>query len=103
MGEEAFSDPGAWVGFLRLAPGSASGWHHHGAWTSYAVVLRGVLRWEHGPGGREALEVAAGDVGRMPAVLVHRDVSAGDEDLELVLFRVGHGELTIDVEGPDAG
>jgi hypothetical protein len=29
-------------------------------------------------------------------------VSAGDEDLEMVLFRAGEGELTIDVDGPDA-
>ena len=101
-GEEAFADPGAWVGFLKLSPGSASGWHHHGAWDSYACVLRGVLRWEFGPGGAEALEIGAGDSGRMPGGVVHRDVSAGDEDLEMILFRSGEGELTIDVDGPDA-
>lgn len=98
---EAFHDPGAWVGFLELAPGSASGWHHHGAWDSYAVVLRGVLRWEFGADGADAIEVAAGDTGRMPAGLVHRDVSAGDEDLHVVLFRAGEGPLTIDVDGPE--
>lgn len=101
-GEEAFADARAWVGFLALAPGAASGWHHHGAWESYAVVQRGVLRWEFGASGEEALEVSAGDVGRMPARLVHRDVNAGDEDLEMVLFRAGEGPLTIDVDRPDA-
>jgi uncharacterized RmlC-like cupin family protein len=100
-GEEAFADPRAWVGFLVLPPGAASGWHHHGEWDSYAVVQRGVLRWEFGVDGTDAIEVAAGDVGRMPAHLVHRDVSAGREDLELVLFRSGSGPLTIDVAGPD--
>ena len=79
IGEEAFSDPGGWVGFLTLDPGAASGWHHHGDWNSYACVLRGVLRWEFGFGGRDAVEVRAGDTGRMPAGKVHRDVSAGDE------------------------
>jgi hypothetical protein len=29
-------------------------------------------------------------------------VSAGTEDLAMVLFRAGEGQLTIDVEGPDA-
>jgi uncharacterized RmlC-like cupin family protein len=101
-GEEAFSDPRGWVGFIELPPGAVSGWHHHGEWDSYACVQRGVLRWEYGPGGREALEVGPGDVGRMPARIVHRDVSAGTEDLEMVLFRAGEGPLTIDVEGPDA-
>jgi quercetin dioxygenase-like cupin family protein len=102
-GEEAFADPHAWVGFLKLPPGATSGWHHHGEWDSYACVLRGTLRWEYGPGGRDALEVSAGDTGRMPAHVVHRDVSAGDEDLEMILFRAGEGELTINVEGPDGG
>ena len=102
-GEEAFADPGAWVGFIDLPPGATSGWHHHGEWDSYACVLRGVLRWEYGVDGREALEVHAGDVGRMPAHVVHRDVSAGDEDLSMILFRAGEGPLTFDVEGPAAG
>ena len=102
-GEEAFADAGAWVGFLDLAPGAASGWHHHGRWDSYAVVQRGVLRWEFGPDGADSIEVAAGDTGRMPALVVHRDVSVGDEPLALVLFRAGGdgGPLTIDVDGPD--
>ena len=100
-GEEAFADPGGWVGFLTLHPGAASGWHHHGDWQSYACVLRGVLRWEFGPGGSEAIEVGAGDTGRMPARTVHRDVSAGAETLEMILFRAGEGPLTIDVSGPD--
>jgi uncharacterized RmlC-like cupin family protein len=88
-GEEAFADPAAWVGFLRLPPGASSGWHHHGEWDSYACVQRGVLRWEFGPGGGAAIEVGPGDTGRMPRGVVHRDVSAGDEELEMILFRAG--------------
>jgi uncharacterized RmlC-like cupin family protein len=100
-GHEAFHHAHGWVGFLRLEPGASSPWHHHGEWDSYAYVLAGVLRWEHGPGGDDATEIAAGGVGHMPAWMIHRDVSAGEEDLEIVLFRAGHGELTIDVAGPD--
>lgn len=101
-GEEVFRDPAAWVGVLELEPGATSGWHHHGEWDSYAYVLEGVLRWEYGARAEKAIEVAPGDVGRMPARLVHRDVSAGNQTLRLVLFRTGHGELTIDVPGPSA-
>jgi uncharacterized RmlC-like cupin family protein len=101
FGEEAFADPGAWVGFLELPPGATSAWHHHGEWDSYACVLKGVLRWEYGPGGADAIEVSAGDTGRMPAHVVHRDVSAGDEPLSMILFRAGVGELTVNVDGPD--
>ena len=101
FGEEAFADATGWVGFLALPPGATSQWHHHGAWVSYAVVQRGVLRWEYGAEGADAIEVGPGDVGRMPGGVVHRDVSAGAEDLEMVLFRSGEGPLTIDVDGPD--
>lgn len=100
-GEEAFRHDGAWIGYLRLPPGAASGWHHHGEWGSYACVLEGVLRWEFGPGGRDAIEVGPGDTGHMPAWAVHRDVSAGATDLVMILFRAGEGEITIDVPGPD--
>jgi uncharacterized RmlC-like cupin family protein len=99
--EEAFADATGWVGFLALPPGATSQWHHHGAWVSYAVVQRGLLRWEYGAEGADAIEVGPGDVGRMPGGVVHRDVSAGTEDLEMVLFRSGEGPLTIDVDGPD--
>lgn len=102
IGQQAFSHEQGWVGFLRLEPGASSPWHHHGEWDSYAYVIAGVLRWEHGPGGMDATEIGAGDVGHMPAWMIHRDVSAGDVDLEMVLFRAGDGELTIDVDGPDA-
>jgi len=101
FGEEAFADPGAWVGFLELPLGATSGWHHHREWDSYACVLAGVLRWEFGPDGADAIEVAAGDTARMPAHVVHRDVSAGAEPLSMILFRAGEGELTVNVDGPD--
>jgi uncharacterized RmlC-like cupin family protein len=102
-GEEAFADAGGWVGYISLAPGATSGWHHHGEWESYACVQRGVLRWEFGADGSEAIEVAAGDTGYIPAWRIHRDVSAGDEPLEMILFRAGSGPLTINVDGPDGG
>ena len=102
VGQEAFSDPGAWVGFVDLPPGASSGWHHHGEWDSYACVLSGVLRWEFGERGEEYIEVAAGDTGRMPAHVVHRDVSAGREALSMILFRAGVGELTFNADGPSA-
>ncbi|MDQ4034360.1 MAG: cupin domain-containing protein [Chloroflexota bacterium] len=98
-GEQAFHEGGAWVGFLSLAPGASSPWHHHGEWNSYAYVTQGVLRWEFGDGS-EFIEMEAGDVGHMPARIVHRDVSAGPEDLLMILFRAGEGPLTIDTDGP---
>jgi uncharacterized RmlC-like cupin family protein len=100
-GHEAFADATGWVGFISLPPGAMSQWHHHGEWTSYAVVYRGVLRWEFGVGGGEAIVVEPGATGRMPAHRIHRDVSAGGEPLEMTLFRTGQGPLTISVDGPE--
>ena len=100
IGQQAFRHDQGWVGFLRLEPGASSPWHHHGEWDSYAYVIAGVLRWEFGADGRDSIEIGAGDTGHMPAWRIHRDVSAGEEDLEMVLFRAGRGELTIDVPGP---
>ena len=101
VGEQAFHHTGAWVGFLRLEPGASSPWHHHGEFGSYVHVSTGVLRWEYGKDGRGGIEIGAGDVGYMPAWVIHRDVSAGDEDLHMILFRAGRGELTINVDGPE--
>jgi quercetin dioxygenase-like cupin family protein len=102
IGQQAFHHEQGWVGFLHLEPGASSPWHHHGEWDSYAYVFAGVLRWEHGPGGADATEIRPGEVGHMPSWMIHRDVSAGDEDLDMILFRAGGGQLTIDVDGPDA-
>jgi uncharacterized RmlC-like cupin family protein len=100
-GEEAFRDESAWVGFLRLKPGATSPWHHHGAYDSYAVVTAGILRWEYGEDGAESIDIGAGDTGFMPGWRIHRDVSAGHEDLVMALFRAGKGDvLTYDVDGP---
>ena len=101
IGQQAFRHDQGWVGFLRLEPGASSPWHHHGEWDSYAYVIAGVLRWEFGADGQDSIEIGPGDTGHMPAWRIHRDVSAGEEDLEMVLFRAGRGELTIDVPGPE--
>jgi len=71
-GMEAIHDPGAWIGFLELEPGAASGWHHHGNWTSYAMVQAGILRWEF---GRHGADGARRDAERQRATrLAHRDL-----------------------------
>ena len=74
IGQQAFHHDQGWVGFLHLEPGASSPWHHHAEWDSYAYVFRGVLRWEHGPGGRDATEIGPGGVGHMPSWMIHRDV-----------------------------
>ena len=49
-----------WFGWVRTDAGTDGGWHHHGDRDSYVYVLRGAVRIDFGPGGREHVEAARG-------------------------------------------
>ena len=99
--EEAISSEGLWIGVVKSAPGMASGWHHHGEHDTYVYVIRGGLRIEYGPGGREQAEASARDVLHIPQKTVHREASGGPEGAESVVFRTGTGQLLFNVDGPE--
>lgn len=83
-------------------PGIASGWHHHGDYDVYGYVVSGSVRFESGPGGRDAVSVGPGDFFNVPAHTVHRDVNpSADEGQEVILFLRGNGPMVVNVEGPD--
>lgn len=90
-----------WVGWARTDAGLAGGWHHHGDRDSYVYVLRGAVRIEFGPGGRDQVTAQAGDLVFNPAHLVHREVTEADEPAELFVVRIGSGPLNVNVDGPD--
>src|SRR2546425_8236496 len=83
----AFHDERAIVSQTHLAPSAVSGWHHHGTRHLYGYVVSGRLRLEHGPGGKEAVEVTPGDFFHIPPRLVHRDLNM-DKGRALVLVNV---------------
>ena len=90
-----------WVGWVRTDAGLAGGWHHHGDRDSYVYIVRGAVRIEFGPGGREQVTAEAGDLVFNPAGLVHREVTEADEPAELFVVRIGSGPLNVNVDGPD--
>lgn len=90
-----------WLGWVRTDAGLAGGWHHHGDRDSYVYILRGAVRIEFGPGGRDQVTAEAGDLVFNPARLVHREVTEADEPAELFVVRIGSGPLNVNVEGPD--
>jgi uncharacterized RmlC-like cupin family protein len=92
-----------WIGWVRTDPGMAGGWHHHGDRDSYVYVLRGSVRIDWGPGGREQLTAATGDLVFNPARMVHREVTAPGEPAEFFVVRIGPGPLNVNVEGPEPG
>lgn len=56
-----------------------SGWHHHGEDVTMGYVLKGSIALEFGPGGSQKVEIG-----------------------ELVISRVGEGQLVFPVDGPEA-
>jgi uncharacterized RmlC-like cupin family protein len=90
-----------WLGWVRTDAGLAGGWHHHGDRDSYVYVLRGGVRIEFGPGGREHVTAIAGDLIFNPAGLVHREITEAGDPAELFVVRIGTGPLNVNVDGPD--
>ena len=87
--EEAVRTTSMWAGIATTAGQTFSGWHHHGAYESVIHVLRGRVRLEFGPGGRETLEAAAGDTLYVAPGEVHREGNPGDDQSEIVVVRGG--------------
>ena len=98
---ELFDRDGRWAGWIRTDAGVAGGWHHHGDHDSYIYVLRGALRIDYGPGGRERVEATAGDFIFNPAGIVHRETTSPEGDVEAFVVRVGDGPQLVNVEAPD--
>ena len=98
--QEAFAGERMWSGIARTEPGMVSGWHHHGEYETTIYVLSGALRMEFGPGGAAAVEAGPGDFVYVPKGVVHREGNPSGEPAELVLVRAGHGESTVNVDGP---
>jgi uncharacterized RmlC-like cupin family protein len=92
----AFTSEDTWTGTVVIAPGTASGWHHHGEHRSYLYIVRGEAQFE-GTDGRR-LVAKPGDFVFVPPREVHREVNPGGEESEVVLFRVGSGPVVVNVE-----
>src|SRR5919199_5713705 len=63
----AFEAPGLWAGVVHTEPGATSGWHHHGEHETSLFVVRGRMRLEPGPGGRDVVEAGPGGLPPGPA------------------------------------
>jgi uncharacterized RmlC-like cupin family protein len=99
--EEAVATDRMWGGLARTEPGSASGWHHHGANETTFYVLSGAVRVEFGPGGGESMDLGRGDFGYIARDTVHRESNPSDQEAVVVVVRAGSGPAVIKVEGPD--
>jgi uncharacterized RmlC-like cupin family protein len=92
-----------WAGWVRTAPGVAGGWHHHGDRDTYFFMIGGSLAVEFGPAGRQKVNASVGDLGFVPAGVVHREITGPDGPAEAFLLRIGTGPQNVNVDGPDPG
>lgn len=100
--EEAVATEAMWAGLVRTAPGTVSGWHHHGAFESVIYVATGALVMEFGPDGRETLEARPGDFLYVAPGAVHRESNPTPDESHIIVVRSGSGEAVINVERPQA-
>jgi uncharacterized RmlC-like cupin family protein len=98
--EQALANDTQWAGLARTAPGVISGWHHHGENDTTVYVEAGCFRVEFGAGGSEVVDAEAGDFVVIPGGLVHRESNPSAAESRLIVFRVGTGPPTINVDGP---
>ena len=86
----------------RNLPNAISGWHHHGERTACVYLLQGQLRLECGAGGRESVDVSAGDFYVIFPNTIHREQNPGTEDQVLIAFYLGSGPTVVNVDAPEA-
>lgn len=93
---QAFASDDTWTGTVVIPAKTASGWHHHGEHRSYLYVVRGTARFDGADG--EQLVASPGDFVLIEPAEVHREVNPGDQESEVVLFRIGRGPVVVNVE-----
>ena len=98
----AFEGDGHWFGHVEADPETMSGWHHHGENVTMGYVIKGTVTLEFGPGGSDKVVVAEGEYFEVPKNTVHREGNASTQTGEVVIARVGEGQLVFPVDGPDA-
>src|SRR5215207_1824458 len=97
---EAFADDHVWAGRSRTDAGTWSCWHVHPGHDTYVFQTEGRLRLVIGTGGTESVEGGPGDFLLIPKGVVHREGNPGTEPNEAIVFRVGEGEVLVNLDGP---
>jgi uncharacterized RmlC-like cupin family protein len=64
-----------WGGLFEVAPGAATGIHHHGEQETIAYVLSGTCQIRWGAKGESAARAKAGDFVHVPAFLLHMEIN----------------------------
>jgi uncharacterized RmlC-like cupin family protein len=80
-------------------PHSESSVHHHGEQETIVYALSGWSGVRSGAGGKDLVELHAGDFALIPAGVVHQEVNLGDEEVTWVVTRSGTEPMVVNLEG----
>ena len=86
----------------RVAPGTTTGWHHHGDRHVYGYVVEGSGTVEYGSSGKETAETSAREFFYISPGTVHRDINPTSEETVVLVNFVGAGPAVVNVDGPGA-
>jgi uncharacterized RmlC-like cupin family protein len=98
----AFESDTYWFGHGLVEAGFMTGWHHHGDNLTLGYVLSGAFHLEYGPGGRESIDIHAGEYFSVAGGAVHREGTVDDVPCSVVAVRVGEGPpYLVAMDGPE--
>ncbi|MFD1513549.1 cupin domain-containing protein [Halomarina rubra] len=100
--EEVFETEDTIVVQSRVSGGVTTGWHHNGDRHVYGYVVAGHAILEYGPGGRESVELDAGDFVYVPPHTIRRVVNPTAADWVIAISFVGSGPPAVSVDGPES-
>lgn len=90
-----------WTGCIRNRAADTSSWHRHPDNDTFVYIIRGSVTIEFGVAGRQNFVAQVGDFVYIPAGVIHREVTGGDDELEAIVVRIGPDPEHVDVEGPE--
>ena len=103
VAESTVGARGLWAGYVTMAPGMASGAHHHGELESAIYVISGRARMRFGPKLEQTVDAGPGDFIFVPPYAVHQELNLdADAPVEMIVARDGQENIVVNVDVPGA-
>ena len=97
---EAFADDHVWAGRSRTDACTWSGWHVHPGHDTYVFQIQDASGWNSAPAAATASRAGRATSSSSPRAWCTVRGNPGTEPNEAIVFRVGEGELLVNVDGP---
>ena len=103
VAESTVGARGLWAGYVTMAPGMASGAHHHGQVESAIYIISGRARMRFGPKLEQTVDAGPGDFIFVPPYAVHQELNLDpDQPIEMIVARDGQENIVVNVDVPEA-